>query len=240
MKFASDAKSNAAVAARRSTARQPCKWRFPQLRRLTLYPSELWARELLNRYCCAAYSTAGTELSLRCVTTADPEGGHRVLIVEDDWSTRWLIANAFQRKGLESDVARLMNECSLSTPPRLSGPCVDETEELPRFLQSLSTNPASRSTRCAPTSKARAQCGPHNVERRAHPDAPVPAVPDITSSPRSLDRTTPAALRGMRRIDRCVPAHAAGPANPRPRSAWRRKPECPSLTPHRRTRRCCR
>lgn len=35
----------------------------------------------------------------------DPDGGHRVLIVEDDWSTRWLIANAFQRKGLESDVA---------------------------------------------------------------------------------------------------------------------------------------
>jgi DNA-binding response OmpR family regulator len=33
------------------------------------------------------------------------EGAHRVLVVEDDWSTRWLVANAFQKRGIEADVA---------------------------------------------------------------------------------------------------------------------------------------
>src|SRR5205085_11530661 len=34
---------------------------------------------------------------------SDP--AHRVLVVEDDWSTRWLVANAFQKQGIEADVA---------------------------------------------------------------------------------------------------------------------------------------
>jgi DNA-binding response OmpR family regulator len=34
---------------------------------------------------------------------SDP--AHRVLVLEDDWSTRWLIANAFQRQGIDADVA---------------------------------------------------------------------------------------------------------------------------------------